>query len=85
MMQTAKETTMLTLETRNEYDQRHGGPFDRGAADSWYHRDRNPHFYVGGTGTSDRVGQDQMTPAEVQAYLAGYQYNEQFGGKKDWD
>jgi len=92
-MQTAKETTMATYmdavngnhTSQPNYDPRHGGPFDRGAADSWYHRDRNPHFYVGGTGTSDRVGHDQMTPAEIQAYLAGYQYNEQFGGKKDWD
>jgi hypothetical protein len=37
---------------------------------------------VAGTGTSDRV--TDLTPAEVQAYLAGYQYNEQFGDKKDW-
>lgn len=73
---------MITLETREAYDQRHGGPFDRGSADSYYGRPRNPHYYVGGTGTSDRV--DQLTPAEIQAYLAGYQWNEQFGDKKDW-
>ena len=75
---------MITEQTRENYDQRHGGPFDRGSADSYYHRPRNPHFYVGGTGTSERVGQEQMTAAEVQAYLAGYQWNEQFGDKKDW-
>jgi hypothetical protein len=75
---------MLVLETRESYDQRHGGPFDRGSADSYYHRARNPHFYVGGTGTSDRVEQSEMTNEEIQAYLAGYQYNEQFGDKKDW-
>jgi hypothetical protein len=39
---------------------------------------------VGDTYGSLRVGRDQMTPNEVQAYLAGYQYNEQFGDKKDW-
>jgi hypothetical protein len=76
---------MITMETRNNYDQRHGGPFDRGSADSWYHRPRNPHFYIGDTGTSERVDEAEMTPEEVQAYLAGYQWNEQFGGKKDWD
>lgn len=75
---------MITLETRKNYDQRHGGAFDRGSADSYYHRPRDPHFYVGGTGTSERVGKEQMTTEEIQAYLAGYQYNEQFGDKKDW-
>jgi hypothetical protein len=40
-------------------------------------------YVVGGTGTSERV--TDLTPAEVQAYLAGYQYNEQFGDKKSWD
>ena len=76
---------MITLETRSNYDQRHGGPFDRGSADSYYGRPRLPHFYVEGTSTSPMVTQDQMTPAEVQAYLAGYQWNEQFGDKKSWD
>jgi hypothetical protein len=73
----------FTLESRDNYDTRHGGPFDRGSADSYYGRGRNPHYYVGGTGTSERV--ETLTPAEVQAYLAGYQYNEQFGDKKSWD
>lgn len=76
---------MITVETRESYDQRHGGPFDRGSADSWYSRGRQPHFYVEGTGTSERIDQSQMTTQEVQAYLAGYQWNEQFGGKKSWD
>jgi hypothetical protein len=74
---------MFTLESNKNYDQRHGGPFDRGSADSYYGRPRNPHFYVDGTGTSDRV--ETLTPEEVQAYLAGYQYNEQFGDKKSYD
>jgi hypothetical protein len=76
---------MITLETRTQYDQRHGGPFDRGAADSWYSRPRDPHFYSGDTGTSERIDEQQMYAEEIQAYLAGYQYNEQFGGKKDYD
>ena len=76
---------MITIETRKNYDERHGGPFDRGSADSWYHRPRNPHFYIGDTGSSERINEAHMSPQEVQAYLAGYQWNEQFGGKKDWD
>ena len=33
---------------------------------------------------SPRIPEKQMRPEEIQAYLAGYQYNEQFGGKKDY-
>ena len=76
---------MITYETREKYDQRHGGPFDRGSADSYYGRGRSPHYYEGGTGTSNRVDQLEMTAQEIQAYLAGYQWNEQFGDKKSWD
>ena len=72
----------FTYESRENYDQRHGGCFDRGSADSYYGRGRHPHYYVEGTGTSERV--ETLTPTEVQAYLAGYQWNEQFGDKKDW-
>ena len=75
---------MITQDTREQYDTRHGGPFDRGSADSYYHRPRKPHFYVEGTSTSPMVSESEMTPEEIRAYLAGYQYNEQFGDKKDW-
>jgi len=75
---------MITLETRTNYDQRHGGAFDRGAADSYYHRPRRPHMFTDGTYTSIEIHQDEMTNEEIQAYLAGYQWNEQFGDKKDW-
>lgn len=75
----------FTYESKDNYDQTHGGPFDRGSADSWYSRPRNPHYWPEGTYKGERVDQAQMTPEQVQAYLAGYQWNEQFGGKKDWD
>jgi len=64
------------------YDERHGGAFDRGSADSYYDRPRSPHYYVGGTGNSDRI--EDLTPEELEAYHAGYDYNEQYGDKKDW-
>jgi hypothetical protein len=67
------------------YDQRHGGPFDRGAADSYYNREFNPHFYVGATAFSERVELANMTAEEITAYTAGYRFNEQFGDKKLWD
>lgn len=68
----------------NLYDQRHGGPFDRGAADSYYNRGFNPHFYLGDTYSSQRIDLADMTAEQITAYSAGYRYNEQFGDKKDW-
>ena len=33
------------IEYRGEtFDRTHGSPFDRGAADSWYSRPREPHY-----------------------------------------
>jgi hypothetical protein len=64
---------------------RHGGPWDRGSADSYYHRPSVPHYYVEGTGTSQRVGREGMTAEEIASYEAGYQWNEDFGDKKSWD
>lgn len=57
-------------------DTRHGGPFDRGSADSYYGRGLNPHYYVGATRLSDRVELEDMTQDEIQAYYAGYEYND---------
>ncbi len=73
----------FTLESKQNYNTEHGSPFDRGSADSYYGRPRQPHYYPEGTYKGERV--TDLTPAEVQAYLAGYQYNEQFGDKKSWD
>lgn len=67
-----------------KYDERHGGPYDRGAADSYYRRGCNPHYYVGATYSSPRVEEKQMTPEEIEAYLAGYSDNEAEGNHKDW-
>jgi hypothetical protein len=72
-------------EDKDLYDQRHGGPFDRGSADSWYSRQWNPHYYVKGTSTSQRIELKDMTPSEIADYTAGYNWNEEFGGKKDYD
>ena len=66
------------------YDQRHGSPYDRGAADSYYGRDYWPHYFVGDTHKSRRVDMDQMTASELTAYTAGYRDNEAIGDKKDW-
>lgn len=66
------------------FETRHGSPYDRGSADSYYRRGRNPHYYVGDTGSSERVGFKDMTPDEVEAYHAGYDDNEDSGDFKEW-
>ena len=66
------------------YEQHHGSPFDRGAADSYYNRARDPHWYPEGTYNGRRRDLSEMSAEEVQAYLAGYEWTEQFGDKKQW-
>ena len=66
------------------YNNRHGGPYDRGGADSWYRRERKPHYYKGATGQSELVEEKDMTAGEIAAYLVGYADNEKSGGHKDW-
>jgi hypothetical protein len=67
-----------------KYSRRHGGPFDRGGADFYYGRGKNPHFYVGDTGTSERIDMVDMDMEEIDAYLAGYEAAEKRGDRKDW-
>ncbi len=67
-----------------KYNNRHGGPFDRGTADSWYSRGENPHYFVGGTYMSTKVEKADMTEQDLADYMAGYEYNEKFGSKKEY-
>lgn len=64
-----------------EYNKRHGGPYDRGAADYYYWRPRDPHYYVGPTKNSRRVEASEMTTDELEAYHAGYDEETML---KDW-
>jgi hypothetical protein len=79
---------MLDRVTKYEYKgktyaQEHGNAFDRGSADSYYGRGRNPH--KGGSGGSyGWTPVTNLTTYELEAYHAGYDYNEEFGGKKDY-
>ncbi len=63
-------------------DRRHGGPFDRGGADSFYRRKFDPHYYKGGTSTSERV--TELTPEEREEYRQGWGENEEMGIFKDF-
>lgn len=64
------------------YDGSHGSFFDRGSADSYYGRGRRPHR--GGVGGMSGPEILASTKEEYEAYNAGYDYNEECGGKKDW-
>lgn len=67
-----------------KYDNRNGSPFDRGTADSWYSRGVNPHYFVGGTYMSTKVEKADMSEQDLADYMAGYEYNEKFGSKKEY-
>ena len=66
------------------YDKRHGGPYDRGSADSYYRRGRRPHYFVGATYSTPEVTEKDMTPDEISAYNQGYDDNEADDNFKDW-
>ena len=65
------------------YNQKHGNAFDRGSADSYYGRRRTPH--KGGVGGDSGPRIEQLSEFEIEAYNAGYDYNEHSGDKKNWD
>lgn len=57
----------------NKYDKSHGSPYDRGSADAYYGRQKDPHKYPNGTYNAPRI---VLTDSlELEAYEAGY--NEQ--------
>jgi hypothetical protein len=59
--------------TKSTYDERHGGPLDRGRADAWYNREYNPHYFKGATYDSEKVELANMTAGEIAAYTHGYE------------
>ena len=81
-MQAEKERVINLLKGVQFDRERHGGLYDRGRADSYYHRPRNPHWYPEGTGHGSKI--TDLTNDEIAEYLEGYEWNERFGDKKDW-
>jgi len=65
-------------------NKRHGGPYDRGSADSYYQRGFRPHYFVGDTYNSEEISQDRMTLQECEEYVRGYRDNQAAGNFKDW-
>ena len=64
-----------------KYDTRHGGPYDRGSADRYYGRAFQPHYFVGGTYSSNKVKKEDMTDEDIAAYTAGWDETDE---RKDW-
>lgn len=63
----------------------HGGPFDRGSADSYYQRKLKPHYWPEGTRIGKEVTEAEMTLEEINEYKAGWWYNEEVSQSfKDW-
>jgi hypothetical protein len=65
-----------------QHNQSHGSPYDRGSADSYYRRPRQPHYYPQGTYRGDPV--TNLTPDQLEAYHAGYNHNEAEQNFKDY-
>lgn len=66
------------------YNTRHGGPYDRGSADSHYGRPMKPHYFADKTYMSDEYSEKEMTEEQIEAYIAGYKWNEVAGSKKEY-
>ena len=71
----------MILAPKEKASMRHGGPYDRGSADAYYGRGRDPHFYHGASYQSERVEAPQMTEQEVAEYNAGFDGET---NRKDW-
>jgi hypothetical protein len=65
-------------------DAKHGSPYDRGGADSYYRRPRDPHWWPDGTYIGRRFGSLRMTEDEIAEYNKGYDENEKIGHHKEW-
>jgi hypothetical protein len=75
---------MMKWEELDELVRRHGGPFDRGSADSYYRRQRRPHYFQGGTHRSPEILEQDMSAQEIEEYNAGYDWNESQQNFKDY-
>jgi hypothetical protein len=81
-MQTEKERVVGALKGWQFIRKNHGSLYDRGSADSYYGRPRTPHY--GGVGGDSGKRVNALTAEEQAEYMAGYEYNERYGDKKDY-
>ena len=78
-MYTIKQKHIMT---NIQFDRnRHGGLYDRGSADSYYRRPKDPHWYPEGTYHGKKITITELTLEEIDEYNLGYSENTEF---KDW-
>jgi len=75
-------TATQIIASIDKYDQSHCSPFDCGSADYYYWRVREPHYWEGGKVSGTKI--TELTPDQVEAYNAGYDYSEYIGERKLW-
>jgi len=69
------ERLFKVLESLDETESKHGSPYDRGRADSYYGRRHNPHKLV----PNEHGGHEHeklTDPHEIEAYTKGYSEND---------
>ncbi len=81
-MITEKQRVVNALKGWQFYRGTHGCLYDRGSADSYYGRARDPHYGGVGGDSGPRVSVNDA--ASVAEYMQGYNDNEESGSKKDW-
>lgn len=67
-----------------QHDKRHGGPYDRGSADSYYGREFDPHYFVGDSFDTPRISLADMIITEIISYTAGFNDSEAIGANGPW-
>ena len=50
----------------------HGSPYDRGSADAYYGRQKNPHWWPCGTGNGKMIPEEKMNDVQIEEYHKGY-------------
>lgn len=69
-----KRTTLLLID-EDGMDRKHNSLYDRGAADSYYGRRQDPHYYIG----VSRI--ESLSEEQIAEYRLGYSENTDY---KDW-
>ena len=60
-------------ELKRDYYRTHGSPYDRGTADAYYHRPKQPHYYERNSYSTERIEEKDMTGQQLSDYDLGYE------------
>ena len=74
----------MVMDKLQEFDMRHGGPYDRGSADAYYRRKFEPHYFKGDSYSTGMIYLLDPSTEDYEAYKAGYQETVEAGNFKDW-